>query len=445
MSKPQIILLKRFYSDIKQKKSFLRSFRIYTSANILERAIPFFLMPVLTRLLSPFDYGIIATFNAVRTNVEPAISMATAGAAGRAYYDRDKEGFNFHQYLFNALIVNFALMFAVLFGVVILKDFIPGMREIGIFWLLLAPIFVWATATSNIKVKLWIYQRNPRPYGIYRVMKTLIEVALSILLVCVLSRSWKGRITGVGLTEILFCFIAMYMLYRHDKPYPSLNKGYINDILKFGLPLLPHSFGWMLIGTADKFFLNSIVGVSVTGIYGVAFTIAAIIPLLSSPVDMSIEPIIYEKLSNLDDQSARKLVIASYVYFSGLIIAAIVLWQVSPLILKILVDKKFWGASEYILWLALGHSAYGMYRLFSKYIAYAKKTHLMAYNTLISGVVAVIASYSLIKVNGAVGAAQATCIAYITSFLLTWWMANRLYPMPWFSIFKPKNLKEVFQ
>lgn len=439
------MLLKRIISEIKRKKSFLKSFRIYTSANILERAIPFFLMPILTRLLSPFDYGMIATFNAVRTNMEPVISMATSGAVGRAYYDRDKKGFDFQSYLFNALIVNFALLFATLFTIIAIKPFIPGMKGIGFFWLLLAPIFVWATAMSNVKVKLWIYQRNPRPYGIYRVMKTLIEVALSILLVCVLSRSWKGRITGVGLTEILFSIIAMYILYRHDKPHFLLNRGYLKDILKFGIPLLPHSFGWMLIGTVDKFFLNSMVGVSVTGVYGIAFTVAAIIPLLSSPVDMSIEPIIYEKLSNLDDQSARKLVIASYLYIFLLIIAAIVLWLVSPLILKIFVDKKFWGASEYILWLAMGYSAYGMYRLFSKYIVYAKKTHLMAYNTFISGLVAVIANYSLIKVNGAVGAAQATCIAYITSFLLTWWMANRLYPMPWFSVFKPKNLKEVFQ
>ena len=74
------MLLKKIISEIKEKKSILKSIRIYTFTNIAETAIPFFLMPVLTRLLSTFDYGIIATFNAIKTNANPVISMATPGA-----------------------------------------------------------------------------------------------------------------------------------------------------------------------------------------------------------------------------------------------------------------------------------------------------------------------------------------------------------------------------
>ena len=74
------MLLKRIISEIKRRKSFLKFLHIYTFTNIIETAIPFFLMPVLTRLLSTFDYGIIVTFNAIKTNANPVISMATPGA-----------------------------------------------------------------------------------------------------------------------------------------------------------------------------------------------------------------------------------------------------------------------------------------------------------------------------------------------------------------------------
>ena len=438
------MILKKIYSGTKQQKTFLASVRIYTATNILEKAMPFLLMPVLTRLLSLYDYGIITTFNAVRNNIDPVISMSTPGAVGRAYFDREKKGFNFGCYTYNAVMINFAFMFLALSIVLILKNYIPGFHVISVFWLLLVPLFVWAAATSNIKVKLWIYQHNPKPYGIYRVMKVLTEMALSILIVVFLVKTWQGRIIGIGIAETLFCIVALYLLWKRDKMYPLLNLRYIKDILKFGLPLLPHSFGWMLIATADKYFLNYMVGVSVTGVYGVAYTLAALIPLLASPIDISAEPIIYEKIAKLDNHTALGMVLLSYLYFLLLIAAAIILWLLSPLILKIMVDKKFYGATEFILWLGLGYAAHGMYRLFSKYIAYSKKTYLMAYNTLVAGLVGVIANYGLIKMNGAVGAAQATCLAYMTSFLLTWWMANRLYPMPWFSIFKPQNLKGLF-
>ncbi|HHT9149855.1 MAG TPA: lipopolysaccharide biosynthesis protein [Candidatus Wujingus californicus] len=439
------MLLKRIISEIKRRKSFLKSLHIYTFTNIIETAIPFFLMPILTRLLSTFDYGIIATFNAIKTNANPVISMATPGAVGRAYYDKDKEGFDFHCYVYNALVVNFVLLFAVLLVLSVFKNFIPGIEGIGIFWLFLIPVIVWAAATSNIKVKLWIYQQHPRNNGIFRVLQSVAEFGLSILLVSIFLRSWKGRMIGAGVTEIAFCFIAVYILYRYDKLNPVLNVKYIKDILKFGLPLLPHSFGWMLIWTSDKYFLNSMVGVSTTGVYGVAYALAAGISLLAAPVDTSAEPVIYEKLSNLNEQIAGKMVVASYGYFFLLIIAAIVLWLLSPIILKILVDRKFWGASDFILWIGLGYSAHGMSRLLNKYINYSKETYLMSYNTFIAGVVAVVANYGLIKINGAVGAAQATFIAYVVYFLLTWRTANKLYPMPWFSIFKPKNLKGLFQ
>src|SRR3989339_2109559 len=138
------MLLKKIISEIKEKKSILKSIRIYTFTNIAETAIPFFLMPVLTRLLSTFDYGIIATFNAIKTNANPVISMATPGAVGRAYYDRDKEGFDFQSYIYNALIVNFALLLVALLVIAIFKNFIPGVEGIGIFWLFLIPIIVWA-------------------------------------------------------------------------------------------------------------------------------------------------------------------------------------------------------------------------------------------------------------------------------------------------------------
>ncbi|MDR4508761.1 MAG: oligosaccharide flippase family protein [Candidatus Brocadiaceae bacterium] len=438
------MLLKKIISISKERKSLIRSIRIYTFTNVAETAIPFVLMPVLTRLLSTFDYGIIATFNAIRTNANPVISMATPAAVGRAYYDRDKVGFDFQCYIYNALVVNFALLLVTLLVLVFCKNFIPGIEGIGTFWLFLIPVIVWAAATSNIRVKLWIYQHHPHNNGIFRILQALTEFGLSILLISILFKSWKGRLVGVGVTEVIFCFIAVYIIYKYDRLNPRINIEYIKDILKFGLPLLPHSFGWMLIWTADKYFINAMVGVSATGIYGVAYAIAAGISLLAAPVDTSAAPIIYEKLANLNDRVAMKMVMASYGYFFFLVVAAFILWLVSPIILKVLVDEKFWGASEYILWIGLGYSFHGMSRFFNQYIQYSKKTYLMSYNTFAAGLIAVVANYILIKLNGVVGAAQATCLAYAIYFILTWRMANKLYPMPWFSIFKPKNLKEAF-
>ena len=39
--------------------------------------------------------------------------------------------------------------------------------------------------------------------------------------------------------------------------------------------------------------------------------------------------------------------------------------------------------------------------------------------------------YVLTKANGAIGAAQASLVSFFMTFLLTWYLANKVYKMPW--------------
>jgi O-antigen/teichoic acid export membrane protein len=431
------------FSDIFRKKVFFKSVSIYASANIIEKSIPFVLLPILTRLLSTFDYGVITTINAVRSAIDPALSMSTPAAVGRAYFDRDKPGFDFSSYAYNAVVVNGSLFLVVILGFGFVRNHVREITGVGTLWLLFVVFYVWAAATGGIKVKLWIYQQMPRHFGLYNVLKTFCNASLSVLLVAFLLRNWKGRILGIGLTELLFCIIALYFLWKVDRLHFRIDFGYIKDILKFGLPLLAHAAGMMAISTVDKFFLNAFVGISVTGVYGVGYALGSSLTILAVPIDQTAEPIIYSKLGKLDDNSAFQLVFYSYLYFVILVLMALGLWILAPLILRILVDEKFYGASEYVLWIALGYAAFCMRRLLVKYITYSRKTYLMTLVTVITGVVAVIANYFLIKANGSIGAAQATFVALATNFILTWLIAMKLYPMPWFSIFKLNMLRSI--
>ena len=51
---------RKFFEVLRCK--LVKNIFIYTSSNILKSTLPFLLLPVLTRYLSPADYGIIATF-----------------------------------------------------------------------------------------------------------------------------------------------------------------------------------------------------------------------------------------------------------------------------------------------------------------------------------------------------------------------------------------------
>jgi hypothetical protein len=72
-----------------------------------------------------------------------------------------------------------------------------------------------------------------------------------------------------------------------------------------------------------------------------------------------------------------------------------------------------------------------MYYMVTNYVFFANKTFLLAGVTLASGVFNVAATFFLIKINGAIGAAQAFMASQALLFLGTWMLASRVRPMPW--------------
>jgi len=430
------VYIRSTLSRIHKYRAFIKSVGAYSLSNILERAIPFILLPILTKFLSPADFGVVSTFTALTVTIQPFITIASSGAIGRAYFDRHNQGFDYHTYLFNGLLINFVLFILMACVIIIFAHSIPSVTLFDPLWVFLLLIYTWSTTMWSVRQSLWIMQQNSITFAAFRFAKLFINALVSIILIITILRSWKGRVLGIVATEVVFGVLAIYLIAKTERIRISLHWGYIKDILKYGLPFLPHTLGWMLITTVDKYFLNAFEGVSVTGVYTVGYTIGSMLNIFVAPIDISAGPIIYEKLGKMDSQVAHKLVGFIYFYFVILIVGAIGIWLISPLIISLFINHKYHGAGIYVLWIALGFASHGMYRLLSYFISYSKKTYYFAYITFLSGIVAVAANYGLIKINGPIGAAQATFLSYTVSFLLTCLVANKLYPMPWISFFR---------
>ena len=74
----------------------------------------------------------------------------------------------------------------------------------------------------------------------------------------------------------------------------------------------------------------------------------------------------------------------------------------------------------------MGYAFNGMYKMVGVYIFYAQKTSYLALTTFFAAIVNIIISYYLIKANGAIGAAQATTIAFLLVFLFDWILSNKV-------------------
>jgi O-antigen/teichoic acid export membrane protein len=187
----------------------------------------------------------------------------------------------------------------------------------------------------------------------------------------------------------------------------------------------------MLMAQTGRLFVTNMASVSETGIYTVGLQIGMMLEVLASSFNRAYVPWLYERLAGGDAATKRRIVKYTYVYFALILAIAAAVALVAPWFVGHFVGERFGGAYRYTAWIALGCAFSGMYYMVANYVFYANKTHVLAAVTLVTAVANVGLSYLLIRANGPVGAAQASAVASLASFLLTWALSARAHPMPW--------------
>jgi len=388
-------------------KLFKNSF-IYIVPNVIGLAIPFFLLPVLTRYLTPSDYGIISIFRILVAMFVVFVGLNMRGAIFVNFFKINKE--NLREYIGNVIFITFISFILTFIIIYILKKPLSHLFKFPENWLPIVVIVALAQSIFTLALTLWQVEQKALPYGLFQILQTIINVSLSLFFVVALGWRWQGRLYGIIITYVVFGIISFFVIYKRRYIKFSFNKNYMG---------------------IDRIFINSMVSISATGIYTVGYQIGMIISLLVSSFNKAWSPFLFEKLKEDNFLTKIKIVKFTYLYSAGIIIMALALSFIAPYFLRFFVHKSFYSAYKYVLWIALGYAATGMYYMVTNYIIYAKKTYILAWITFFSACINIILNYFMIKANGAIGAAQATTITFFLSFILTWILSAKVYKMPW--------------
>lgn len=411
--------------------SFIQSAGIYTITNGINSAIPFLLMPVLTRYLSPVDYGITTMFGVLLSFISPFTGLSVSGAIQRQYYHRDQ--IDLPRYVANCLLLMCISSTLVFLLFMFFSNQISKLSSVPQQWLWVVIIVSIGQIINQITLVFWQVQIKPLAYGSFQVGQTIINAVASVLLVVFWGKAWQGRIEAQVIAVVLFAFIALFILFKDKWLNFSIDFSYIKNALNFGLPLIPHTLGSAIVVLTDRFFITKMVGLDATGIYTVGYQIGIIIGLLHNSFAQAYVPRLFEGLKRNNSNEKKNIVKFTYIYCLTLILLALGWSLIAPIFLKIFVGKKFWGSSIFILWIALGCAFDGMYQTVVNYFFFTAKTNYLAFITAGCACSNIALNYIFIKINGPIGAAQATALTYLLTFICTWILSNKIYPMPWFN------------
>lgn len=412
------------------KKQLVANTLVFTLAEVINKGIPFLLLPITTRFLTPSDYGMVATFTALVNVLFVFVGLSVHGAVNVNYFQLARADLT--RYVANVMLLIVASAAMVSLVLLPLANFLSIHLNLPVGWIFIAVLAALAQCVTLLNLVLWQSEQQPRRYGTYQIAQTVLTVALTLLLVVAWRHGWFGQLLANVSSIVVFGIASLgFLLYRGYVTF-ALDKTYLRDALAFGIPLIPHALsGWFLTGI-DRFLLTSILGTAATGEYAVGYQFGLVIGILAASFNKAWMPFLFQRLKDIDDAGKKRIVRFTYAYFAGILGLALLLAAASPWVIQTLLGRSFSGSSRFVFWIALGYAFDGMYYMVVNQIFYMKKTSWLAGITFAVGVTHVAVSYFCIKTFGSIGAAYATTFSFGLSFVLVWILSAKVYPMPWF-------------
>lgn len=417
-----------------KENSFIGGTSIYLASNIINGIIPFVLLPILTRYLSPSEYGEVAMFQTLLGAFGAFVGGIFGAAANIKYYDHGINKEELAQFIGSCIQLILFFSIIVFLITLLLRNELSQALGLSSKYILLGVFTSMNTAVIGLRLGQWQVQKQTLKYGVMQISNSLFNMIFSLVFVVLLLEGSDGRINAQILTSCLFMIISIYSL-NHDSLLESFvwRKDYINEALKFGVPLIPHIAGGFLLTTVDKFIINREIGLAEAGIYMVAIQLTAAIGVVFDAINKAYIPWLFEKLKEDDHQQKVKIVKYTYAWFLLILIGACIAFYIGPYLVVLIAGEKYAEASKVIGWLSLGQAFQGMYLMVTNYIFYSKKTGMLSIATLSSGMLNLVLLIVLVRILGLKGASIAFAISMGIRFLLTWYIAHKRHPMPWFN------------
>jgi O-antigen/teichoic acid export membrane protein len=410
---------------------------VYILATIINSAIPFLLIPFLTNYLSPSDYGILSIHAVLLAFVTPFVGLNTQNYISRLYFVLDKKEMS--KYIGNIFFVSIVSVLFVSVSIFLFQDFIFLNTHLPIFGIWSTVLIAFQQFFISIPLTIWQIKNKATYFGVLQISSTALNFLITLYLLIQLNASWTSRIEGQILSGFIIASFSILYLYKADYLKINFNKEYIYSSLKYGVPLIPHAIGGVLLSIANRYFLVEFIGLNETGIYFLAFQFTSIINIFTNALNTAYVPWLFSKLSKPNNVINLKIVKFTYIYYIFLITASLLFLYLLPFGLKYFTGEKYHTAQKYFDWLILGNVFNGMYLMVTNYLFYSKKTYLLAIITFFSALFSIGLNYLLVPIYGGEGAGAASAISFGILFILTFIASNKEHPMPWFYFLKFKD------
>lgn len=401
-------------------EKFTHDVGLIGTTQLLLRLGGLILIPIITKTLGAYQYGIWAQISVTISLLTPLVMLGLSTTivrflSGEKDKDKVREGF---LSVVAVIILLGSLLSAILFCS---SDFLAStvFDDINASYFIKAASFlVLISALDEITFTYFRTFRQIKTFSAFTLLKSFGELGL---IACLL-------LSGFGLLGAIIAlliaggviFIVTFSLILSQIGLKLPNFSELKPYLRYGMPLTPNAMIMWIIHSSDRYIIGYFIGMAAVGIYSAAYAMGNLITFFLTPIGFILFPTISKLYEEKRVEEVRNYLKYSLKYFLIFAIpSAFGLSVLAKPLLRILTTPEFVYGSIVVPFVAFGVITFGIFQICIYITHLAKKTEL---NVILLGTSAfsnIILNVILIPYIGILGAAIATLISYAVLAALT--------------------------
>ena len=384
------------------------------------------MLPILTRVLPPAEYGVWILFVALFSFMRPVLGLMLQDAIKINYFDFSPETLKAHFRAALILPTVLLLIFLALSFVAgqLIDDYLKFPGES--FWIVLGVAYF----QGILMLILAVMQFRER-HGLYlsvQILQTVVAIGLTLLLLR-FSSHWQAA-AYARMTALFVCdVVGLVWLRRTIGPlfFFGSKHSSIAQLGKVGLRLMPVGLAGVLVPLTDRLVVARSFGTTETGYFGIGALFGTSLIVLATGLIYAWQPVLFRAIQTKNVEDLRTCRAFSCCYFFLLPCAAVAMMFAAMLVAPYLMAYELAPVRPYIIALSIAVCCEGWYL--------HNYTLLMAHRQirviLIGAILVMVTNAGLcvafVSHFGALGAAWATALTYALATAATGiWMYRRL-------------------
>jgi O-antigen/teichoic acid export membrane protein len=391
--------------------------------------LPFISLPILTRTLSPHDYGVLALAMIYAMFMCSISNFGITTIYERNYFQHQDRRVELAKLFYSCLLYVLVIFFLLAFLTFMLREYISilltGSAEYGALILIsFAATFFHNTANYLFFIN-YKNEEKAIDYSKYKILQAVFHFSLSIYLVVYLHIGILGVVVSQLITALLL-FIILFGMYVKERPI-STDIKLLLETLIISYPLLPGLFVKIIATQSDKYLIGLITTVGGVGIYSIGKSISEIGFTVMTALENVFSPQVYKRMfsNDNDDNESIGNYLTPFLYISILIIFLIAIFPEE--LLHILLPKSYYDATPIITISSINIGFLFFAKISSLQLFYTKHTHITSALIIVNLFTSVALLYPFIHYYGVLGAAIGSLISGIISVTIKLFVSHYYY------------------